>query len=509
MQRVQDKANVSRGTLTHHFDSIHALLAAAIQHIASGQLAEITDLVEAGNEPSSAHDVVDLVRPFMSGTLFMAGLELWSAARTDPGLKAAVLPAEQRLGAELRRLLSPAIDRLDLEMLFSLFRGLAVTSILRDEAVTESAVLDRWADLVDGPGNGRPPVPVTDTSNSDVRQTMRKEPQVDWTAPGPEEVAPGIHRIPLPLPMDGLKAVNVYAVLGSDRHTLIDGGWEIDAAQQALSTALGELGLAARDFEQCLVTHHHRDHYTMALGLRRRAGLVVGLGEGEAEQLDAIRSSVGAFSGAHSLLLAADATTVIDQLAQIPTGPIDPLDFADPDRWLLDDDAVPAAGRSLRVRATPGHTSGHVVFFDDENDLVFSGDHVLPHITPSIGFQAKPARTPLADYLESLATMLTETDRLLLPAHGPAGGRLHQRVEELLAHHERRLTQTASAVRGGASTGFAVAQALRWTRHERHLAELDPMNQMLATTETLAHLQVLVAQERIREIAVDGVWRYT
>lgn len=150
MQRVQDKAKVSRGTLTHHFDSIHALLAAAIQHIASGQLAEITQLVEAGNEPASAHDVVDLVRPFMSGTLFIAGLELWSAARTNFALRAAVLPAEQRLGRELRRLLGTAIDPTDLEMLFSLFRGLAVTSILRDEATTESAVLDRWADLVDG-----------------------------------------------------------------------------------------------------------------------------------------------------------------------------------------------------------------------------------------------------------------------------------------------------------------------------------------------------------------------
>ena len=152
MQRVQDKAGVSRGTLTHHFDSIHALLAAAIQQIAAGQLTEITALVEAGNEPASARDVVDLVRPFMSGTLFIAGLELWSAARTNPSLRAAVVPAEQHLGRELRRLLGQMISRLDLEMLFSLFRGLAVTSILRDDAAMDSAVLDRWADLVDGRG---------------------------------------------------------------------------------------------------------------------------------------------------------------------------------------------------------------------------------------------------------------------------------------------------------------------------------------------------------------------
>ena len=33
-----------------------------------------------------------------------------------------------------------------------------------------------------------------------------------WTAEGAWEVAPGIHRIPLPLPMDGLKAINVYVL---------------------------------------------------------------------------------------------------------------------------------------------------------------------------------------------------------------------------------------------------------------------------------------------------------
>ena len=330
----------------------------------------------------------------------------------------------------------------------------------------------------------------------------------DWTAPGPEEVAPGVHRIPLPLPMDGLKAVNVYAVLGEDRHTLIDGGWEIEVAQRALDDALGELGLATHDFEQCLVTHHHRDHFTMAMGLRQRAGLIVGLGEGEAPQLEAIRSTHG-LEGSHTLLVAAGATSVIEAIAKAPHDQQDRDLWADPDRWLVDDESVTAGHRSLRVKATPGHTSGHVVFFDDDADLVFAGDHVLPHITPSIGFQAKPEPTPLADYLDSLAAMLTERDRVLLPAHGAAGGSLHRRVEELLAHHEHRLAQTEAVVRAGASTGFDAARALRWTRHERHLDELDPFNQMLATTETLAHLQVLAAQQRVRQSEVDGVWRYS
>ena len=48
-----------------------------------------------------------------------------------------------------------------------------------------------------------------------------------------------------------------------------------------------------------------------------------------------------------------------------------------------------------------------------------------------------------------------------------------------------------------------MACALRWTRRGRHLEELDPVNQMLAVTETRAHLELLVAQGRLAA-STDG-----
>jgi hypothetical protein len=42
-----------------------------------------------------------------------------------------------------------------------------------------------------------------------------------------------------------------------------------------------------------------------------------------------------------------------------------------------------------------------------------------------------------------------------------------------------------------------VARALRWTRRGRRLDDLDPFNQMLAVTETRAHLELLAAQGRL------------
>ena len=68
-----------------------------------------------------------------------------------------------------------------------------------------------------------------------------------WTEPGAHPVAPGVHRIPLPLPMDGLRAVNVYVLETDDGLTLIDGGWAIEESRTLLEKSLGTLGHGLAD----------------------------------------------------------------------------------------------------------------------------------------------------------------------------------------------------------------------------------------------------------------------
>jgi hypothetical protein len=85
---------------------------------------------------------------------------------------------------------------------------------------------------------------------------------------------------------------------------------------------------------------------------------------------------------------------------------------------------------------------------------------------------------------------------------------MHQRIDELLAHHHQRLEVSAACVAGAAGTAAEVARQLTWTRRERRLDELDPFNQMLAVLETGAHLDVLVAQGRVSSPTIDGVFHY-
>jgi hypothetical protein len=85
-----------------------------------------------------------------------------------------------------------------------------------------------------------------------------------WTEPGAWQVAPGVHRIPLPLPMDGLRAINVYVMETENGLTLIDGGWAIPESRTLFDSSLKQLGYSTADIRQFLVTHMHRDHYTQA-----------------------------------------------------------------------------------------------------------------------------------------------------------------------------------------------------------------------------------------------------
>lgn len=326
-------------------------------------------------------------------------------------------------------------------------------------------------------------------------------------------VAPGVHRIPLPLPNDGLRAVNVYALEDGDGLVLVDSGWAIPVARELLGSALTALDSSVGDIHRFLITHIHRDHYTQAVHIRREVGTRVALGAGERPGMVVAASPRRLPLGPQlNQLRLCGAAPLAEQIAALTAGEgatYDPSEWEDPDDWIEAGTLTLAGGRALDVVETPGHTRGHVVFHDAAARLLFAGDHVLPTITPSIGFEPALSANPLGDFLASLAKVRAMPDAMLLPAHGLPTDSVHARIDELVDHHGRRLDNTAAAADDGADTAYLVAHILRWTRRGRAFRDLDPFNQMLATCETAAHLELLAAQGRMRRaIGDDGVYRY-
>ncbi|MFZ5846613.1 MAG: MBL fold metallo-hydrolase [Actinomycetota bacterium] len=330
-----------------------------------------------------------------------------------------------------------------------------------------------------------------------------------WTEPGAHEVAPGIHRIPLPLPMDGLRAVNVYALESEHGLVLIDGGWAIEDSRKQLDASLAAIGYEVGDITRFLVTHVHRDHYTQAVVVRREVGSHVSLGLGDKPTLDLMRDETVTEDPVIARLRQSGAAGIGAKWeSMMSTSRPDLAMWAYPDEWLSGDPTLDVAGRALTAVATPGHTRGHHVFVDATDGLLFAGDHVLPTITPSIGFEPVPAEQPLGDFLASLAKVRALPDMRLLPAHGPVTESSHTRIDELLAHHDERLALCLQAVESGLGTAYDVACELPWTRHHRSMRDLDLFNAALATLETAAHLDLLAAQARVTRLVVDGAHHF-
>ncbi|MBB5895676.1 glyoxylase-like metal-dependent hydrolase (beta-lactamase superfamily II) [Kutzneria kofuensis] len=328
-----------------------------------------------------------------------------------------------------------------------------------------------------------------------------------WMEPGAYEVAPGVHRIPLPLPNDGLRAVNVYAVADGDELVLVDSGWALDEARDQLEQALGSIGHGFESISRFLVTHVHRDHYTLGITLRRMFGSRVSLGIGEQPSLEAILH--GRVEGQLNDLVRWGAEDIAERMRQgMKKGGPRQDGYEQPDEWIRGATDIRLETRTLRALPTPGHTAGHLVFLDADSSLLFAGDHILPHITPSIGFELVRQELPLGDYLDSLRLVREHPEMRLLPAHGPVADSTHVRVDELLDHHRRRLDETEHALAQDEATAAEVAARMGWTRHNRKLSEMDIFNRMLAIGETSAHLDVLVRDGRLRSSTVDGVARY-
>jgi glyoxylase-like metal-dependent hydrolase (beta-lactamase superfamily II) len=346
--------------------------------------------------------------------------------------------------------------------------------------------------------------------------------ELDWTEPGAFRVDEGVHRIPLPLPMDGLRAVNVYALETEQGLTLVDGGWAIETARRQLDVALASIGHRVADITRILVTHAHRDHYTQAVAVRREVGAHVSLGLGDRDSLALTRDPGSpdpfgprlARGGAGDLARswashfgAGDGSPSGDSRS-LGSGRPDPRDWEPPDAWLDGEQRIDVGTRTLDAVPTPGHTRGHYVFADLAAGLLFAGDHVLPTITPSIGFEPAAAEQPLGDFLASLVRVRALPDLRLLPAHGAVTASSHARVDELVVHHEDRLSLCAAAVRAGARTAYDVAAELPWTRHLKSLSDLGVFDAALAVMETLVHLELLVARHDVTRTEADGVLEY-
>jgi glyoxylase-like metal-dependent hydrolase (beta-lactamase superfamily II) len=311
--------------------------------------------------------------------------------------------------------------------------------------------------------------------------------------------------IPLPTPWP-IGPINAYVLRGSPL-TLVDTGPRTPEALTALEAGLVSAGVSTRDIELIVLTHQHPDHVGNAGEIARRSGArvaafgpLIGDFADLAVSLERQRAYMSILMARHGMSGQELETLARRQGTEIEfTAPVD-IGIG-----LSDGDLLDAGDRTFRVLHRPGHSPSDLVFFDEADGLLITGDHLLPAISsnplaslPPGAVDAEEAARegarsrPLIDYLESLR-LTRELDVLCaLPGHGPVFAGTRGLIEQRTRHHEERAGEIHAHLAHGPATARTLVDAL-W----RSLPE-DML--FLAVSEVLAHLDVLEARGGVEQV---------
>lgn len=303
-------------------------------------------------------------------------------------------------------------------------------------------------------------------------------------------IADDIFQLHIPLPFL-LNRVNVYLIRGDHGWTVVDTGLHHPDALAAWDAAFSELGFLPNDIEQIVLTHTHPDHFGLAGWLQNRADqpppvylspieLALSDVQWRSESNDPLIFESMERGGAPSSLARAIVEGIQGTRAMTTPQPSGQLP-------LPPDSTIQMGRRVFRTIHAPGHSDGQLMFYDEGDGLLLSGDHVLNKITPNIGLWSAGDRHPLRHFLDSLREVRALDVRVALPGHKTLITDWRGRIDELLHHHTERLERVRSAVDGGATT-YQVATAMfdfsRLTTHEMRFAMV----------EAAAHLEYLVEE---------------
>ena len=321
------------------------------------------------------------------------------------------------------------------------------------------------------------------------------------------EVYPSIWQVGVPLKGNPLKELNCYMIKGSDRNLVVDTGFNQPEGREILLNALDTLGFDL-DKTDVFLTHLHVDH----------SGLL------------------GAIKNDHNTAYASayDSATVnaVFKAASTPSTPVVSrhvrMGFTAKDGDVAGnmpavhnrvereiDFTVVADGYEINIGGFrfvavdfSGHTPGLLGLYEPDKKLLFSSDHILAKITPNINFWSFDFNA-LGTYMMNLKKAREMDVAHTFPAHRVLIEDHVERVDQLLAHHDRRLNEVLGILENGTCTVYEVASGMRWDFGGGNFLDFPVTQKAFAAGEAMAHLEHLLVEGKVVREEREDVLYYS
>jgi len=316
-----------------------------------------------------------------------------------------------------------------------------------------------------------------------------------------QDVAPGISWLRMHLPFS-LSHINLWLLEDGDGWSVVDTGVNLDECREIWEKTFAAR-MQGRPIERVIVTHLHPDHVGCAGWLTDKFDAPLWMTRDEyllARILVADTGKATPEEGDRFYTAAGFQPEQMDFYHQI-FGLFGKFVYEPPESYhrIQDSDRIEIGAHSWEVMVGSGHSPEHACLYCEELNILISGDQLLPTISSNVSvFPTEPEANPLDDWLQSLHRLKERipADALVLPAHGRPFRGAHPRIDALIAEHLDGLDKL-EALCAEPQRAVDVFAALFKSR-------IDNKNLIMATGESIAHLNYLLNDGRLSVSRDDG-----